>query len=111
VRGPIDEHRRDERCRHHGDERNRDDGQDIAHGERTTTPPRRAAAGTTRRPSRFKMARKYDRDNRRRFDRPIAATPHGLDRDQTPAARGALHFVKPATWTPDHLEKVAPLPS
>ena len=66
VRGPIDKHGRDERCRHHGDERDRDDGQDIAHGERTTTPPRRAAAGTTRRPSRFKMARKYDHDNRRR---------------------------------------------
>ena len=58
--------RRDERNRHHGDERDRDDGQDIAHGETTSTPPRRAAAGTIRRPSRFKMPRKYDRDNRRR---------------------------------------------
>jgi hypothetical protein len=38
LRRPVDEIRRDERNRHHRDERNRDDGQDIAHWEMTSTP-------------------------------------------------------------------------
>ena len=74
LRRPVDEVRRDERNRHHRDERDRDDGQDIAHREMTSTPLGRTVARTIRRPSRFKMPRKYDLDNKSgvlRFMRPI----------------------------------------
>ena len=64
LRRPVDEVRRDERNRHHRDERDRDDGQDIAHREMTSTPLGRTVARTIRRPSRFKMPRKYDLDNK-----------------------------------------------
>ena len=64
LRRPVNEVRRDERNRHHRDERDRDDGQDITHEEMTSTPFGRTVARPIRRPSRFKMPRKYDLDNK-----------------------------------------------
>ena len=64
--GPVDEQGRHKRRRHQGDERDRDEGQDIAHGETISTLPRRTASAMARRASQFKLARKYDRDNKRR---------------------------------------------
>src|ERR1700722_6630480 len=67
LRRPVDEERRDERNRHHRDECDRDDGQDIAHREMTSTPLGRTVARPIRRPSQFKMPRKYDLDNKSGF--------------------------------------------
>jgi len=85
LRGPVDEIRRDQRNRHHGDERDRDDGQDSAHLKTTSIPPRRTAAATIRRASGSKMPRKYDHDNKRVF-----LWFAGRDAESFPASRYGL---------------------
>ena len=45
---PVDDQRRNQRERHHRDERERDDGQDVAHEELLSTSLRREGAGTTK---------------------------------------------------------------